>query len=408
MNNRDLRARYDSFPPPAYDPASFPPLERALVPIHPCPIMGFPTMPAQHIFIQPPSRGFPDDSSSEDDMPWNRAAPPAHHLPPLINSSPSTPTTRTSTPSTHQTPTPMSQSPSLRESHPESPPHSHDHSPLPTKGRPTHSTSTPPTTSGTSSPPSIYLSSALTAPPPGSYAGETLRLGTISQEMTEPQWAGTSQWNKGIQSQDWVETQPSQQGYSITRTGTTMAPPQGTYYGEGDANKPQENRSSWSSLYSNWPLNNGMRMPPSFNQFDTFNYDQETFGGYTPELSRDYQGYTMAPYYPNTPLPLPDASPHQIRQHGQYHSPKTSRLYAGTNDGAGGSNDIPVDPPNDPPVPSWEECLQEAKVRSEENQQEVERLCLQLQAAQAKRSGHDMIWNLNQEPDKEEKQPECG
>ncbi|SJL16772.1 uncharacterized protein ARMOST_20301 [Armillaria ostoyae] len=27
-NNRDLRARYDSFPPPTYDPADLPPLER--------------------------------------------------------------------------------------------------------------------------------------------------------------------------------------------------------------------------------------------------------------------------------------------------------------------------------------------------------------------------------------------
>ncbi|SJL06854.1 uncharacterized protein ARMOST_10196 [Armillaria ostoyae] len=53
-------------PPPAYDPTNLPPLERALLPIQPCPIMGFPTAPTH----------------SEDDTPWNHPAPTAHQLPP--------------------------------------------------------------------------------------------------------------------------------------------------------------------------------------------------------------------------------------------------------------------------------------------------------------------------------------
>ncbi|SJK99850.1 uncharacterized protein ARMOST_03161 [Armillaria ostoyae] len=76
-NNRDLRAQYDSFPPPAYDPNDLPPLERALELVQPRPIMGFPTVPAQHIFIRPPAGQFPP----EDNAPWNHPAPTAHHLP---------------------------------------------------------------------------------------------------------------------------------------------------------------------------------------------------------------------------------------------------------------------------------------------------------------------------------------
>ncbi|SJL16291.1 uncharacterized protein ARMOST_19811 [Armillaria ostoyae] len=83
-NDRDLWACYDSFLPPTYNPTNLPPPEWALVPIQPCPIMGYPTAPAQRIFIQPPTRQFPhDDNSSEDDPPWNNPTPPANQLPHL-------------------------------------------------------------------------------------------------------------------------------------------------------------------------------------------------------------------------------------------------------------------------------------------------------------------------------------
>ncbi|SJK97316.1 uncharacterized protein ARMOST_00568 [Armillaria ostoyae] len=81
-NDWDLQARYERFPPPAYDPTNLPPPERALIPIQPRPIMGFPTCPTQRIFIRPAPGRFPDDYSSDDDVPWNHTASPAHELPP--------------------------------------------------------------------------------------------------------------------------------------------------------------------------------------------------------------------------------------------------------------------------------------------------------------------------------------
>ncbi|SJL15201.1 uncharacterized protein ARMOST_18687 [Armillaria ostoyae] len=66
-NDRDLRARYDSFPPPEYDPNDLPPPERALLPVRPRALMANPTAPAQRIFIRPPPGQFPPDESSDED-----------------------------------------------------------------------------------------------------------------------------------------------------------------------------------------------------------------------------------------------------------------------------------------------------------------------------------------------------
>ncbi|SJL08102.1 uncharacterized protein ARMOST_11464 [Armillaria ostoyae] len=81
-NDRDLRARYEQFPPPTYDPADIPPPERALLPIQPRPIMGFPTLPPGRIFIRPAmgEDPWPTDDSSDDDAPWNHPAPDANQL----------------------------------------------------------------------------------------------------------------------------------------------------------------------------------------------------------------------------------------------------------------------------------------------------------------------------------------
>ncbi|SJL01340.1 uncharacterized protein ARMOST_04660 [Armillaria ostoyae] len=127
-------------------------------------------------------------------------------------------------------------------------------------------------------------------------------------------------------------------------------------------------------------------MPLVSNQFNTFHYDEEAFGGYTPELSMGYQGYALAPDYP---IPMPD-SPRRIRQHGQYHSPKTSRLYAGANDGTGGSNDIP----NDPPQPSNEERLLQAKELLALKDRRLAELRLELEEQQAERDAHAKLHRL--------------
>ncbi|SJL17961.1 uncharacterized protein ARMOST_21532 [Armillaria ostoyae] len=71
-------------PTPAYDPADIPPPERALLPVQPRPIMGFPTLPPGRIFIWPTTGNdpWPTDDSSDDDAPWNHPAPAANQLPP--------------------------------------------------------------------------------------------------------------------------------------------------------------------------------------------------------------------------------------------------------------------------------------------------------------------------------------
>ncbi|SJL13333.1 uncharacterized protein ARMOST_16773 [Armillaria ostoyae] len=63
----DLRARYENFPPPEYEPNDLPPPERPLLPIRPRPLMEEPRAPAQRIFIQPPTDPWPADESSDED-----------------------------------------------------------------------------------------------------------------------------------------------------------------------------------------------------------------------------------------------------------------------------------------------------------------------------------------------------
>ncbi|SJL18406.1 uncharacterized protein ARMOST_21995 [Armillaria ostoyae] len=63
----DLRARYENFPPPEYDPDDLPPPERPLLPIRPRPLLEEPCAPAQRIFIRPPTNPEPANESSDED-----------------------------------------------------------------------------------------------------------------------------------------------------------------------------------------------------------------------------------------------------------------------------------------------------------------------------------------------------
>ncbi|SJL16266.1 uncharacterized protein ARMOST_19786 [Armillaria ostoyae] len=65
-NDRDLRARYNNFPPPEYDPNDLPPPKWALLPVRPRPLMAAPGAAAQRIFIRPPTGQFPADESSDE------------------------------------------------------------------------------------------------------------------------------------------------------------------------------------------------------------------------------------------------------------------------------------------------------------------------------------------------------
>ncbi|SJL17578.1 uncharacterized protein ARMOST_21130 [Armillaria ostoyae] len=63
----DLRARYENFPPPEYDPNDLPPPERPILPVRPRPLMEEPRAPAQRIFIRPPTNPWPADESSDEE-----------------------------------------------------------------------------------------------------------------------------------------------------------------------------------------------------------------------------------------------------------------------------------------------------------------------------------------------------
>ncbi|SJK97330.1 uncharacterized protein ARMOST_00582 [Armillaria ostoyae] len=283
----------------------------------------------------------------------------------------------------------------------EAQPHHPVPSPSPTGRQPTPSTSMDLILSGTNSRPSTFSSSALTGPPPGSYVDATSSNDTNSAGRDELPWAGTSQWNEEIHFQHWDAMPPSLPKFSTTETETTTAPPLGIYSRGGDQQDPPTTSSGWSSPYLSWLLDNERRMPPTSNQFDEFNMDEETFGGYTTNVYGDHGGYTPAPQRPNYPFPLPDAPP-TIRQHGQYHGPRTSRLYAGTNDGAGGSND---NPPTDPPQPSNEECLLQAKKLLAIKDRQLTKLRLKLAEQEAERDAHAELHRLSEKGKQPDRPP---
>ncbi|PBK65106.1 hypothetical protein ARMSODRAFT_1022535 [Armillaria solidipes] len=131
------------------------------------------------------------------------------------------------------------------------------------------------------------------------------------------------------------------------------------------APEPRANNEHWSMPYSplRWQRETAPTSTAPFDErFDTFNQDQGTFGwaddnddenyeeeygdyrGYTSTPRRlDPLGYTRGPTYdfPRYPFPLPDSLPRQVRHHGQYHGPRTSRLYARNGDGGEGSTQPP-------------------------------------------------------------------
>ncbi|SJL03644.1 uncharacterized protein ARMOST_07001 [Armillaria ostoyae] len=273
--------------------------------------------------------------------------PPPTNYPLPSNSSSSAVTMKTSMPSNPLTPTQTSPN---RSPVPQGPrPHLPARSLSPTAPETTCSISMAQTSSGTSSLQSTSFSSGLTEPPPGNYDSATLSNDTSSAERDISPWAGTSQSNEAIQSQPWEETQPSPPASSTTETELTTLLPPDTYYREDDQYETQEPSSGWSSPYLSWPLDRETRTPPNSEEFDNFYHDPETFRDYTP------QNYTPFPYQPPDSPPYPN---HPRRIQG-YHAPQYG-IYpmGGANDGAEGSN---TNPPTDPPQPSNEERMQQAR-----------------------------------------------
>ncbi|PBK75379.1 hypothetical protein ARMSODRAFT_970049 [Armillaria solidipes] len=149
-----------------------------------------------------------------------------------------------------------------------------------------------------------------------------------------------------------VETLSNDQGYRhrspqesspIESEHYTVLQPGSNYM---SCTEPKQPRSSatWKSSYTHSPYGWETALTwteLSFNQFDDFNYDEETFGGlierekaysgFNPFSSRAYGDYALTQLQ-TYPFPLPNSPPPRVRQHGQYHSPRHICRYTGQGD----------------------------------------------------------------------------
>ncbi|SJL04352.1 uncharacterized protein ARMOST_07718 [Armillaria ostoyae] len=303
--------------------------------------------------------------------------PPSHHQPP-IPSEPNLPTTQHLSFSTPPVPFELVPPPTLP------PIQTRTATPIPPITEETNQslreTMTTPSThmeGTTSGPNSALLTESFSdpiAPRPGSSDGSTSSSeATSTPRMSESQWATTSPSPASPCFHNTEETLPWRPEYSPTETAQNTPPPPEIRY-QMLAPEPRPSSASWLTTYSHWPLQRETAQtwmaPPEV--FNDFNYDQETFGNYTPELSRDYRGYTPAPtisFY-NAPFPLPNSPnweyqpptnyPTHPRRLQGYKPPQYgTRPFAGqdppnpdNNEQAGGSND--------PPQPTIEERTKKA------------------------------------------------
>ncbi|PBK70290.1 hypothetical protein ARMSODRAFT_974263 [Armillaria solidipes] len=224
----------------------------------------------------------------------------------------------------------------------------------------TPSTLTAPTTSGQSSPPSIDRSSDPTAPRPGSYEDEMSRLAIASAKMTGPPWIGISPYTAVTPSNDQEYRPRSLQGSLPTENKPNMGQPPVLNYTANIRNEPNRNSTTWKSPYG-WETDQ-IWTESNSNDFDHFNYDQETFGSYTTKSPWTYPSYSGTPRYP---FQLLDSPPPTTRQHGQYHGLKYSRQYAGQGnaDQAGRSNVLPTDPPQPSNKERWQQAIELAELK---------------------------------------------
>ncbi|SJL16393.1 uncharacterized protein ARMOST_19917 [Armillaria ostoyae] len=133
-------------------------------------------------------------------------------------------------------------------------------------------------------------------------------LASSTPQMNESQWDTTSPSPEDPPFQDVEETPPWKQEYLQIGTEWSTPPQQGTGYWM-PAPEQRLNSASWSTTYSHWPSHREtdqtwMALPEDF---DDFNYDEETFRSYAPDVPGDYQSYTLAPFFPTAPFPLPDS-----------------------------------------------------------------------------------------------------
>ncbi|PBK75377.1 hypothetical protein ARMSODRAFT_1012830 [Armillaria solidipes] len=169
-----------------------------------------------------------------------------------------------------------------------------------------------PTMSGPSYLPSTNKSSASTAPKHENYEDAMSRPATSSGRMIGPPWTGTSPYTAATPSNNQEYRPRSPQGSLPIKSGQYMVLQPVTSYTGNTEEGWSRNNATWRLPYMlspyKWETDLTWTALTS-NEFDTFNYDEETFGGYTTGSPWDYPSYTEALQYP---FRLSDSPPHQV------------------------------------------------------------------------------------------------
>ncbi|SJL16484.1 uncharacterized protein ARMOST_20010 [Armillaria ostoyae] len=275
-------------------------------------------------------------------------------------------------------------------------------------------------TSDQNSVPSTESSSAPIVLRPGSSDGSTSSSEAPSTpQMSEFQWASTSPSPTPSHFHNAEETPPWRPEYSPTGTEQRERPLPGIEYQMLDP-EPRPNNTSWLTTYSHWPSQRETvqtwMAPPDF---DNFNQDEETFGGYTTDIYEGYRGFTPAPQPPFyiSLFPLPDSpnwetrhpTPYQTHPHRiqGYRPPQyRKRPFAGQdppdpddNERAGGSNN--------PPDPREEERHKAAEIAGQKLR-EIAELEKKLNDAEMEHRDHATRWGLPLCPSDKGKEPDRG
>ncbi|SJL08317.1 uncharacterized protein ARMOST_11680 [Armillaria ostoyae] len=210
---------------------------------------------------------------------------------------------------------------------------------------------------------------------PGSSDGSTSsNEATFTPQTSKSPWGTTLPSPEGPHSHDTEEMRPSRLISSPTEIEWNSRPQQEIAY-QTLAPEPRQSSMSWPTPYLHLPLQREtaqtwMALPEDF---DVFNYDYETFRELdkaAPWTEREVPyshpfTYALFPL-PDSPNweyqhPYPPQPMHPCRIQG-YHAPQFGTYPMG------GANDVPDQQEggsNNPPIPSKEEHLQEARLKSE-------------------------------------------
>ncbi|SJK98935.1 uncharacterized protein ARMOST_02213 [Armillaria ostoyae] len=247
-------------------------------------------------------------------------------------------------------------------------------------------------------------------------------LADMRDQRTGSEWGTTSQQSEDPESPGGDERQRYERVSTPIDSGRNTQPPPAASSWMHD-HGPTPNNAPLPTSY--WPSPSPREIAPTWTappDFDNFNQDQETFGGWADEEEEvstaleygDYRGYTTAPHFYHQPFPLPDSptytgnyQPPHPRRIQQYRPPRLGRYQMGAqgpDDPEPGSSTAPTQPAQ----PSNEERIAAARHQSETNRREYDVLKAQLEAAQAKMMTHDVTWDFAQPPDSKGKEPDRG